>query len=480
MRLAFINGSIFTPERRDVTSVLIDGDEIARVGEFSVSMNEAKIFDLKGRYLAPGFIDSHTHFVDIGLNLARVDLSNTTSLEDALDKAEERLRGESKSTPLICVDFDESKWRGNRIPKKEELDRLSKDRGVIFRRVCGHIAVANTGALKEIPGGISKVDHANGILLEDAVLFINDIFPPATDEIREAIIRAQRLAHSLGVTSVHDMTLSRYLAVYREMDQSDILRLRVYAVLPIKEIDYLRKYDGNWLKTGGIKVFADGSIGARTAALKRPYPGTDNYGILNYTRRELQAIVRKAEDRGYQVLVHAIGDRSIEQVLDVYESELCGNRERNRIEHFELAEEESIKKAERLGILLAMQPNFITNWGMPGGMYERMFGLKGLYTNRFRTILDKGNRICFGSDSMPFGPLYGIEGAMKHPKESISFEEALRMYTIDSAYAGFYDEQIGSIEEGKKADLVVLSGEVPDLKVDMTMVNGEVVFQSDR
>ncbi len=476
MCIGFINGRILTMNGREVKAITIKGTYIERVGQKSIINNVDDVVDLKGRFLIPGFIDSHIHFVDVGLNLTRVDLSKTTSLRDALDKTKERLKEERKTTPLICMDFDESRWKENRIPKKEELDRLSKERTVVFRRVCGHIAVGNSRAISSIPKGFN-IDHNAGIILEDAVLFINEIFPPSKEEIETAIIQAQRIAHSFGITSVHDMTLRKYLDVYREMAQRKSLRLRFYAVLPVKDMDYIYHIDGEWLKTGGVKIFADGSIGARTAALKKPYPGFDNYGVLNYKKEELKNIVKKANNLGFQILIHAIGDRTIEQVLDVYESE--GNPSRHRIEHFELADDEEIIRAKKQGIILAMQPNFITNWGMPGGLYQRIFGLEGLNTNRFKTALNAGNMICFGSDSMPPGPIYGIKGAMEHPTDSISFKEAVRMYTINSAYAGCYEELNGSIEIGKKADLVVLSGKPPHMSVDMTIVNGEIVYQSE-
>lgn len=476
--IAFINGNILTMEKDGAEAVIIREDKIEKTGPRGIvkGIKEAQIVDLKGRFLAPGFIDSHVHFVDTGLNLARVDLSKTRSLEDAFDITKERLEKEKKVTPLICVDFDESKWEENRLPKREELDKLGSNRAIIFRRVCGHIAVANKKALESIPKGWKKIDYNTGILLEDVVLYINEIFPPERKEIETAITKAQKKAYSLGITSIHDMTLKRYLDVYREMEEKDGLRIRVYAVLPVRDMDYITSWRGKWVKTGGIKLFADGSIGAKTAALKLPYPGTRTYGVLNYEREEIERIIREANRRGFQIFIHAIGERGIELVLNAYEKELGENSGRHRIEHFELADTSAIKRAKKFGVILAMQPNFIANWGKDGGLYENLLGEKGLHTNRFKTALKEGCTVCFGSDSMPPGPVYGIKGAMEHPTESISFYDAMRMYTINSAYAGFDEEITGSIKEDKKADLVVLSGSPPDLKVDMTMANGEIVY----
>jgi hypothetical protein len=478
--IAFINGNILSMEGDGVEAVIIKGERIEKVEHKSIlkDVGEVEVFDLKGRILIPGFIDSHIHFIDVGLNLSRVDLSQTISLRDALDKAKDRLEQEKKTAPLICVNFDESKWRENRLPKREELDRLSSDRAIIFRRVCGHIAVANKKALDSIPKEWERIDYNSGILLEDVVLYINEVFPPSNEEIETAIVKAQKKAYSLGITSIHDMTLRRYLDVYRTMEKKNILQIRVYAVLPAIDMDHITSGRGKWVKTGGVKLFADGSLGARTAALSSSYPGTKNCGILNYRRIGLERIVKEANKRGIQIFIHAIGERAIEQILDVYKAGVEGNPSRNRIEHFELADDALIKRAKELGIVLAMQPNFITNWGKYGGMYHKILGKRGLHTNKFRTALQEGCTVCFGSDSMPPGPVYGIKGAMEHPTESISFHDALRMYTINSAYAGFDEGLTGSIKEGKKADLVVLSGSPPDLKVDMTILNGEIVYNS--
>ncbi|OYD14227.1 hypothetical protein CH333_08525 [candidate division WOR-3 bacterium JGI_Cruoil_03_44_89] len=477
--IAFINGNILSMEGDGLETVVIKGERIEKVGHKGIlkDMGEVEVFDLKGRMLIPGFIDSHIHFVDMGLNLARVDLSQTTSLRDALAKAEGRLEQEKKTTPLICVDFDESRWMENRLPKREELDRLSRKRAVIFRRMCGHLAVANTKALSSIPKGWEKIDYSSGILLEDVVLCINEVFPPDGKKIETAIMRAQKRAHSLGITAIHDMTSGRYLNVYRKMEREGNLQVRVYAVLPARDIDHITSVNGKWLKTGGVKLFADGSIGARTAALNSPYPGTKNYGILNYRMEKLKKIVSEADIEKVQVFIHAIGERAIGQVLDVYGRELKDNSRRHRIEHFELADDTLIRRARKLGIILAMQPNFITNWGKSGGMYQKVFGEGGLHTNRFKTVLREGCIVCFGSDSMPPGPIYGIRGAVEHPTEGIPIHDALKMYTINSAYAGFDEKLIGSIKEGKRADLVVLSGAPPDLKVDVTILNGEVVYK---
>ncbi len=475
--IGFINGNILPMEKSNIEALIIKRDRIDRVGPRNIvkGMDQTEIVNLEGRFLVPGFIDSHIHFVDIGLNFARVDLSQTKSLKDALDITEQRLKREKKTMPLICVDFDESKWRENRLPTREELDRLSSKRAVIFRRVCGHIAVANKKALLSIPKGWKKTNYNTGVLLEDVVLYINEVFPPNKEDIESAITLAQKKAHSLGITSIHDMGIRSYLDVYREMERKDTLKIRVYAVLPVTDMNYIIPSTGKWVKTGGVKLFADGSIGARTAALNSPYPGTKNYGILNYETTELERIVEEANRRGIQIFIHAIGERAIEQVLSVYGKELDNSR-RHRIEHFELASDDAIRRVKELDIILAMQPNFIMNWGKKGGMYQEILKERGLQTNRFKTALEEGCILCFGSDSMPAGPIYGLKGAMEHPTENISFKDALKMYTINSAYAGFDEELTGSIKKGKKADLVVLSGTSPDLKVDMTIVNGEVVY----
>jgi predicted amidohydrolase YtcJ len=238
-----------------------------------------------------------------------------------------------------------------------------------------------------------------------------------------------------------------------------------------------------------MKVFADGSIGAGTAALSGPYLDRPGEGQLNYTDEELLQLVQEAHAHGWQVLAHAIGDRAIEQVLRAYGRVGVTAADRYRIEHFELAGDEQLERAARLGLIASMQPNFL-KWAKPGDLYEARLGKER--TSRIsphRLALDSGLKLALGSDCMPLGPLFGIHQAVNapHPAQRLTVEEAIQGYTLGGAYASFEEGLKGSLEPGKLADLVVLAGDpfeqpqsLEELQVEMTFIGGELVFSRSR
>ncbi|MBU7015775.1 MAG: amidohydrolase family protein, partial [Theionarchaea archaeon] len=281
-------------------------------------------------------------------------------------------------------------------------------------------------------------------------------------------------------TSIHDnpMDIKTFL-LYQKMKSRD---LRIYINLPASVLDAMNQlnlrtgFGDEWLRIGGIKIFTDGSIGAKTAALSFPYRNEETKGLLVYSDQEMTSILEKAHPN--QTAVHAIGDRAIEQVITC---SVPGKESRNRIEHAELVRDHHIPTIKELGLLLSMQPNFF-QWSHPGGLYDDRFGT-GL-DNRMRTLTEAGIPIVFGSDCMPFSPLYGIEQATKAPFEEqrLTAMEALAMYTREAAYASFEEDIKGTIEKGKVADFVVLSDDprevdISSIKVEMTIVGGKVVYR---
>jgi predicted amidohydrolase YtcJ len=475
-------------------AVLTEGARIAGVGSFEELRervrDETQILDLKGRTILPGFIDSHTHLVGMGLEETRLDLSCTDSLSGAMEMVSERVKDSSPKEVIIGVNWDESRWRERRVPAKEELDMIAPRNPLILRRICGHRAVANTQALALIGKGWRRVDRERGILLEDVCLNLDDIFPPSRDQLLSALKAAIRRAHREGVTSVQDMAKPSHLWAYQRLRQSGELKIRAYINLPfaqgrrLSDLGLETGFGDELIRLGGLKVFADGSIGAKTAALFSPYRRGRGKGLLLHSQEVLKKMVRKGEDGGHQLLIHAIGDRAIHQVLEAYEKGIVyPNPLRHRIEHFELAREEDMEEAKRLGLLLSMQPNFIGNWSKPGGMYEdRLPQCKE--NNRFGLIKEKGLRIALGSDCMPLSPLYGLRSVVEapFPQQRVTIEDALRMYTLEPAYFSFEEGIKGSIKEGKLADLVVLSQDIfkegmEGTEVDMTIWGGEIVYR---
>jgi predicted amidohydrolase YtcJ len=259
-----------------------------------------------------------------------------------------------------------------------------------------------------------------------------------------------------------------------------------------------------WLRVLGVKLFADGSIGSHTAGLSRPFTDqAETRGRLLFTPDGLRERIRAILGRGLQPAVHAIGDAAIDEVVRCYEAEGVTSESRARIEHFELAGDGAIAACARMGVVASMQPNFIGEWGYPGMMYERRLGKDIVGThNRLRAIADAGVPLAFGSDHMPYGPLYGLRHAVHGPApaQRLSPVEALRAYTEGSAYAGFEEQEKGSILPGLLADIVIISEEgeggpaprersapsgpfgadLGRLVVEKTIVAGEVVYEAPR
>jgi len=499
--LALINGRIYTMEwpSARAEAILIESGKITAVGSteevLSCAPEKTRFIDLAGRVAIPGFVDSHTHLVSYGLDLRRLDLSTALSLDEALEMVREALKERNPSKPLIAVNWDQSLWKDPRIPTVAELDRVSRRDAIILRRICGHIAVANSAALQLLPRTLRKIDWRRGLLFGDAPLDLNEIFPPDTEEIVSGLEKAMDVALSIGVTSIHDIASLRYYRVYRRLRGEGRLKLRVYVCFKQREMDQilklgiLRENGDDWLQVGGIKIFADGSLGARTAALSRPYLKSSDMGILKYSFAELVQIMREVDKYGFQLLIHAIGDQAVGQVLAAYENVLSrGNPLRHRIEHCEIASRAQIKKIRELGLITCMQPNFVA-WQFPGGMYEQMLGarMRGM-ANRIGDMIRASVVVAFGSDCMPFSPVYGLWGAVEHPnsEQRISVESALKAYTRDAAYASFGEKVKGSLIPGKMADLIVLSESVQEsedvrkTEILLTIVNGKIAYSDSR
>ncbi len=460
------------------------------------------IIDLKGKTVIPGFVDSHTHLQGFGIEKKlRLNLSQCRSKKEVLESVKAEIEKKGKGQIIIGIDWDQSRWMGNAYEPKEvfcraELDHLCPKNPLVLRRICGHIAFANRKALAMIGRGWTIVDRRHGLLLEDVVSKINQIFPPVKHEIYEAIRYAIDYAHSLGITSIHEMVDYFYFSNLLDyFSISNGRKIRVYANFGLDEFDSLVRigirtgFGNEFLRLGGIKVYADGSIGARTAALFNDYQGErGNRGLLLYPLRRLTQIFRKADQNGFQVLVHAIGDRAINQVINAFRNaDIDRNIMRHRIEHIEVVTDKvSINQLQRLNLLVSLQPNFIGNWGQPDGLYERYLGsLRWPKVNRLRTLKSHGLKIIFGSDCMPPSPLYGIHWALNHPikEEGIKLDDALAMYSKNGAYGSFEENLKGSITNGKLADFVVLEKNldrpenIDKIPILLTVLSGVIVYK---
>ncbi|MEO0241093.1 MAG: amidohydrolase [candidate division WOR-3 bacterium] len=423
-------------------------------------------FIFKKASLIPSFCDSHTHLIGTGLSEIRYSLKEKKSKEEVYEFLKEILK--EKKDLIIAYDFDESKWKEKEFPKKEELDKISKKVPIILRRICGHFAVGNSRALEILKLKKAKnIDFETGIMKEEVPLNLNYYFPPSKEEIKKAFIKGQEIAFSFGITEVHEILgLKNFKNILEFKEKDFLIRINLYVVLKnLKEIREFERIKGKFeekefLKLKGIKIFADGSIGARTAFLKEDYSDAKGErGKLLIDEYTLTEFIKYAEKKGLQLLVHAIGDAAIEFVLKTFNKMISKNPLRHRIEHFEIVNEDIIKMAKKSNIYISMQPNFVREWQEKNGMYYTRLGEKRWKKmNLFKTLLNEDLKIAFGSDCMPIGPLYGIKGAMNHPipSQRINFETSLKLYTENPRIFSFEEKNRGKIKKDFDADLILL------------------------
>lgn len=471
--LAVVNADIRTsdPANPRQEAMLVERGRIAAVGAEAKILARARrvgarVLDVRGRTVTPGIIDSHTHLIHQGLLRRRLDLRGTTSLESALRRVRRSLRHHPKGEVLLAERWDESRWKEKRYPHRSDLDAISATVPIILRRVDGHVAVGNAAACRLLEGRTPGVNADSGLLVEEASLNLNQLFPTPVATTREALRLAQRQALRLGVTTVHDFVVPNYLRAYGDLRRRGELVLRAHLSLYVEYLDGLertgfsRGCGDDRLRLAGVKLFTDGSLGGHTAALRRPYRDEGGLGRLNWTDDALKGIFRRAHDMDLQVSAHAIGDAAIDQVARSYASLGRAVRaRRHRIEHFELHTPETVEAARRLGLVLSMQPNFVGEWSRPGGLYHRRLGpTRFRRNNQFRRLLSGGIHLAFGSDCMPFDPWFGIESCLTAPyaAQRLSLDQALAAYTRGSAWGLHREKDLGVLRAGAHADFLVL------------------------
>ena len=474
----------------------------------------SEVYDITGKTIMPGFIDSHCHFLSMGIAMkTTLSLDDTKNIEDVLNRVKQRVKELKPGEWIVGGGWDESKWPENRYLTKEDLDKVALDNPVLLSRVCGHLVSINTKAMdvagitretQDSRGGhVDKDEYGeNTGILRDCRYLVEKAIPQINietmvDGVKLACDRALRL----GCTSIHDAGLTnKDIKAYQQAKSEGKLKVRSYIMLKgdaqnaVIKIGIQTGLGDDLFQLGPVKLMMDGSLGARTAALFEPYDDDpNNSGLLLEDPDVLTEKIVAAHNANLQTATHAIGDLAVEKVLDSIQEALRRNPRkdhRHRIEHCELTSAQQIERIQRLGIVPAMQPNFIGEWSGPGSMYRQRIGEKrDRMSNQYRSMLDEGIMVAFGSDGMPFNPIFGIWSAVNHPipESRISIEEAVMCYTLNSAYAGFQEDKIGSIEKGKLGDITVFDGdlteipadEIKDAKCYMTLVNGKILFHAD-
>jgi predicted amidohydrolase YtcJ len=473
----------------------------------------AEVYNITGKTIMPGFIDSHCHFLWMGVAMKSLILLNDTkSVEEALMRVKKRIEDAERGEWIIGKGWDESKWPENRYLTKKDLDPIAPNNPVMLSRICGHLVSINTQAMEisgitretqDTKGGHVDKDNEgeNTGVLRDCRYLVEDSIPRTSIETMIDGLRvASDYALSLGCTGVHDAGLtSADISAYQQLEKEGKLKVRSYIMIrrDAQDAAINRVQIGlgdDMVQLGPVKLLMDGSLGARTAALFDPYeddPSTS--GLLLINPDILTEKIVRAHEENLQTATHAIGDLAVEKVLDSIQEALRRSPRkdhRHRIEHCELTSAQQIERIKQLGIVPDMQPNFIGEWSGPGSMYRQRLGeRRDRMSNQYRAMLDEGIKVAFGSDGMPFNPIYGIWSAVNHPiRESrISLEEAVMCYTLNSAYSGFNEAKIGSIEVGKFGDITVFDSDLTDIPTDkikdascfMTIVNGKILYHVD-
>ena len=531
--LIIVNANIHTMDRSHpaAAAIAIHGNRIIAVGSNDeikkLAGADTKVIDAKGRLVLPGFNDAHVHFMSGGFQLSSVDLRDANTPQEFAERIRDFAARLPKGRWITGGDWDHERWPDAKLPTKELIDRYTPDTPVFVNRLDGHMALANSLALKlagvtretkDPPGGVivrdSKTGEPTGILKDAAQSFVWKVIPaPSFEEKLAAARAATNHAASLGVTSVQDMSAGADVSVYQVLLDRGELKNRIYAVWPLPRWERLaltgvRGHFGSaMLRTGGLKGFADGSLGSTTALFFQPYNDAPNTsGIPSdemFPEGAMLERVRGADQAGLQVIIHAIGDRANDNILSIYErvEKENGDRDRRfRVEHAQHLRPEDIPRFALDKVIASMQPYHAID---DGRWAEKRIGHERAKTTyAFRSLLDSGATLAFGTDwtVAPLNPLLTIYAAAtrrtldgKHPngwipEQKISVEEAVRAYTVGSAFAEFQENEKGTIAPGKLADLVILTQdifkidpkEIEKVKVAMTIMDGRVVYVAGR
>jgi hypothetical protein len=519
------NARIWTGDLRHrwAEAIALGGDRIVAVGS-----NEnvtpligpaTRRIDGQGRFVVPGFIDCHVHFITGGMRLASVQLRDAKTPGEFTRRIREFAQTIEPSVWITGGDWDHSHWGGD-LPRRDWIDAATPRNPVWVNRLDGHMALANTAALRaagvtaetpDVQGGqIVRTGDGTptGVLKDNAMALVDRVIPEPTDtQKHRALEAAMQYVAAQGVTSVHHMGSWDDLAVFEQAHREEKLTTRIYAAVPLATWKRLEDRIGAtrrgdvWLRIGALKGFVDGSLGSHTAAFLQPYTDApSDRGLLVNSRDDLYAWVSGADRAGLQVAVHAIGDRAIRMQLDIYEQVAAENGDRDRrfrVEHAQHIAPTDITRFRLLRVIPSMQPYHCID---DGRWAEPLIGPnRAKTTYAFRSLIDDGTRPVFGSDwyVAPATPLEGIYAAVTRrtldgkrpggwvPEQKITIDEALRAYTADAAFASFEEAEKGTLAPGKLADLVILDRdptkipppEIRHVQVDMTIVGGRVVFE---
>ena len=527
----YVHGHIYTndPENPWAESMSVTDGKISCIGKMDHvfldcggGQEGAITVQLKGQFVMPGFNDAHVHLGSAAADLLAVPLTGVPSAEEMQKRVADAVAQHKPGEWITGGGWDHTLWADKKFPNRQQLDAVAPKNPVILTHVSGHVAVANSLALKigEIdknspnpPGGEIERDslgEPTGMLKEDAAMsLVNARIPdPSPEQRRHGIEMVLENVAKNGVTSVQDFSDWENFAIYKQLKEEGKLTVRITEWLPflasLDELQNMRAQGGwtdPWLKTGALKAFTDGALGSRTAALLEPYsddPSTS--GILTNDPEKLKKMAIERDKAGFQLAFHAIGDRANRIALDVFEAVAKANKprdRRDRIEHAQVVAPEDFARFAKLNVIASMQPSHQTTdmrWAEERLGRDR---LKGAYA--WATMIKNGIPLAFGTDYPvePVSPFRGLfacvtrerpEGGPRNgwePQEKISLEDCVRAYTSGSAYAQFEEGKKGQLKPGEYADFIILSNDLTKVppteytktSVLRTVVGGRTVYQ---
>jgi len=502
-------------------AVYADGGVIRQIGlaaDLRAAHPNAKVVDAAGATILPGLTDAHGHLYGLGLSLDTVNLVNTKSIDEVLARVKERADATPRGDWVLGRGWDQNDWPVKEFPTAAQLDAVVPDHPVFLRRIDGHAAVANTAALRAAGVTAASQDPEGGRVIRDAAgnpggTFVDaamdlveaHIPPPSAAQRKARVAAAAQNIAAHGLTEMHDAGIdAATIAAVKELIDEKRFPIRVYAMLgdnaellqtwfaqgPL--VDY-----GGRLTVRSVKLYADGALGSRGAALLEPYhddPG--NSGLMLARPEHVEDVARRGRAAGFQINTHAIGDRGVRTVLDSYANAGVSANDRYRVEHLQVIAPDDVAKLVSHGIIASMQPTHATSdmpWAEARLGPERVHGAYA-----WRTVLDAKGRIALGSDFPveEVNPFFGIYSAVTrqdhegkppggwYPTQRLTLAEAVRGFTADAAYAAFEERSRGTIEIGKLADFTIVEGdffampatELYKARVRYTVVGGEVVY----
>ena len=511
-----------TPINPGASSIAIADGKILEIGDESASRHvigpETEVLDMQGKFITPGFIDTHIHMMMGGNSLLSVALRDAATPEEFTTRIAAFARNTEAGSWILEGNWDHTLW-GGELPRRDWIDDQTPDNPVFLYRLDGHMALANSKALQlaginsdtpDVTGGEIVRDsdgNPTGILKDNAMNLVLSKIPPMTaDQKQKALKAAMAYCLSNGITTVHEVDSLLTYEVASYFKTTGELPLRMYVAEPLNSWNkgqIIVKNEDEWVKTGLLKGFIDGSLGSHTAAFSKPYSDKANdHGFFINKKEDLYQWVSDADKANLQVAIHAIGDSAVHTLLDIYEQVITENGPKDRrfrIEHAQHLAPGDIPRFAGLGVVASMQPYHAID---DGRWAEGIIGPERVQTTyAFKSLLDANAKVVFGSDwpVAPATPLEGIYAAVtrrtldnKHPdgwvpEQKITVEQALTAYTRDAAYASFEESKKGTLEKGKMADFVVMdqnmlkvaTEKIKAVRILQTYVGGKKVYSRD-